>query len=65
MIKRGLNLESDTTTSGTNVDILLVSRRICLLKFESHSGNCAKLFLTENPDSLLQANSTGGTLEQS
>jgi hypothetical protein len=61
----GLNLESDTTTLGANEDMFLISSSICFLKFESHIGNCARLRLTEKPESLLQTNSTGGTVRQS
>src|SRR3712207_2133329 len=58
----GDSLLSDTTISGLNSSMLRVSWLTCLEKFANQRGIFAMLSLTENPPSMLQANSTGGTV---
>ena len=56
------NLVSETTILGSYFIILLISSLICLGKLVNHSGMFEILYLTENHPSILQANSTGGTV---
>src|ERR671915_1462634 len=58
----GESLLSESTISGLHSSMLRVSWLTCLEKFANQRGIFAMLSLTENPPSMLQANSTGGTV---